>query len=193
VADVEQCHAAIVAAARGRLDGTERSVAERAHRIARRTSAAVEQAWSAVTVAAHARLAGADQGVAERAHRIERRTSAAVGRATERLGGRIHRLRTGARRPLVDGARRLDHAADRLSSRVPPRLAAEERHLAGLEARVRALDPVNVLARGWTITRAADGSVVRAPSQLNAGDVITTQFASGMVPSRVEPDPRETR
>jgi exodeoxyribonuclease VII large subunit len=155
--------------------------------------AAVEQAWSAVTVAAHARLAGADQGVAERARRIERRTSAAVGRATERLGARIHRLRTGARRPLDDGARRLDDAADRLSSRVPPRLAAEERHLAGLEARVRSLDPVNVLARGWTITRAADGSVVRSPSHVAAGDVITTQFASGAVQSRVEPDPRETR
>jgi exodeoxyribonuclease VII large subunit len=154
---------------------------------------AVEQAWSAVTVAARARLTGADRGVAERAHRIERRTSAAVGRATERLGGRVHRLRTGARRPLVDGARRLDEAVDRLSSRVPPRLAAEERHLAGLEARVRALDPVNVLARGWTITRAADGSVVRAPDRVAAGDVITTQFASGTVSSRVEPEPREAR
>jgi exodeoxyribonuclease VII large subunit len=87
----------------------------------------------------------------------------------------------------------LDEAVDRLSSRVPPRLAAEERHLAGLEARVRALDPVNVLARGWTITRAADGSVVRAPDRVAAGDVITTQFASGTVSSRVEPEPREAR
>jgi exodeoxyribonuclease VII large subunit len=72
-------------------------------------------------------------------------------------------------------------------------LAAEERHLVGLEARVRALDPVNVLARGWTITRAADGSVIRSPDHVTAGDVVTTQFASGAVRSRVEPDSTETR
>ncbi len=49
-------------------------------------------------------------------------------------------------------------------------LAGEERHLAGLEARVRALDPVNVLARGWSITRTADGRVVRDPAEVAAGD-----------------------
>jgi exodeoxyribonuclease VII large subunit len=155
--------------------------------------AAVEHAWSAVVAAAHGRLTGVDHAVADRARRIGRRTDAAVGRATERLGERIHRLRTGARHPLVDGARHLGLLADRLSSRAPQRLGAEERHLAVLEARVRALDPVNVLARGWTITRAADGSVVRSPDDLAAGDVITTQFAAGTVHSRVEPDRREAR
>jgi exodeoxyribonuclease VII large subunit len=155
--------------------------------------AAVEQAWSAVTVAARARAGGADHAVAERAHRIERRTSAAVGRATERLGVRVHRLQTGARRPLAEGERRLADAAQRLSSRAPLRLAAEERHLTGLEARVRALDPVNVLARGWTITRSADGAVVRSPDHVAAGDVITTQFASGTIRSRIERHPTEAR
>jgi exodeoxyribonuclease VII large subunit len=52
---------------------------------------------------------------------------------------------------------------------------------------------VNVLARGWTITRTADGVVVRSPQDVAAGDVITTQFAAGSVSSRVESDRTETR
>ena len=57
---------------------------------------------------------------------------------------------------------------------MPQLLAAEERHLAGIEARVRALDPVNVLARGWSITRSADGRVCASPTDVAVGDVITT-------------------
>ena len=44
---------------------------------------------------------------------------------------------------------------------------------------MRALDPVNVLARGWTITRHADGRIVRSPDELDVDDVLVTQFAAG--------------
>ena len=44
---------------------------------------------------------------------------------------------------------------------------------------------VNVLARGWTITRHADGRIVRAPDDLDVGDVLITQFAAGATTSRV--------
>ncbi|HET9601824.1 MAG TPA: exodeoxyribonuclease VII large subunit, partial [Acidimicrobiales bacterium] len=54
------------------------------------------------------------------------------------------------------------------------------------EARVRALDPAHALARGWSITRTADGRLVRAIDQLAAGDRITTTVADGEVHSRVE-------
>ena len=153
---------------------------------------AVEQAFSAVEAAARTRLAGADTALADCARRIAGRTNAAVGRAAEGLGVRVHRLRVGSSRPLADGRRHVDQIAGRVSARAPQRLAAEERHLAGLEARVRALDPVNVLARGWTITRAADGTIVRSPDGVAAGDVLTTHFAAGSVRSRVETDGTET-
>ena len=131
--------------------------------------------------------------LADRAHRIARRTHAAVERADERLGVRGSTgSRAGARRPLDDGERRLRAAPAAWPARVPQLLAAEERHLAGIEARVRALDPVNVLARGWSITRAADGRVVRSPDDVAAGDVLTTQLAAGSLRSRVEPDARDT-
>jgi exodeoxyribonuclease VII large subunit len=45
---------------------------------------------------------------------------------------------------------------------------------------------VNVLARGWSITRGPDGTIVRSPADLAAGDVLTTELAGGAVRSRVE-------
>ena len=60
-----------------------------------------------------------------------------------------------------------------------------ERALATVEARVRALDPERTLARGWSITRGADGRVVRHPDEVAPGEELTTQLASGAVRSTV--------
>jgi exodeoxyribonuclease VII large subunit len=152
--------------------------------------AQVEERYLAVETAARSRLEGAERTLADRAHRIARRTQAAVDRADERLAVCVHRLRIGAVRPLDEGRRQLDAMCSRLASRLPQVLTAEERRVAGIEAHVHALDPVNVLARGWSITRGADGRVLRAPADTAAGDVITTQFAAGSLRSRVEPDER---
>jgi exonuclease VII large subunit len=56
----------------------------------------------------------------------------------------------------------------------------------GLEARVRAADPAGALARGWTLTRRADGALVRSSRELAGGDLIVTTFADGTATSRVE-------
>ena len=146
----------------------------------------VEDRHAAVLVSARARLDGAERSLADRAHRIARRTSAAVERADERLATRAHRVRAASIRPVNDAERRLRAVADRLVGRVPQLLAAEDRHLAGLEARVRALDPVNVLARGWSITRGPDGRIVRDPGDVAPGDLLTTELARGRVSSRVD-------
>ncbi len=162
------CAAHLVSLARGYLDD-------------------VEQHHAAVVAAARARLAGTERALGERGHRIVRRTHAAVERADERLGTRVHRLRAAGTRPVLDAGRRLRAVEDRLVARVPQVLAAEERQLTFLDARVLALDPVNVLARGWSITRGPDGRAVRTPEGLAPGDVLTTELAGGTVRSRVEP------
>ena len=69
---------------------------------------------------------------------------------------------------------------------MPQRLDPEQRHLDGLAERVRLLDPVNTMARGWSITRAADGRTVRSAADLQPGDQIVTTFATGTARSRVE-------
>lgn len=87
----------------------------------------------------------------------------------------------------------LQHAEARLSARAeelarrPQRaLDGAERHLQALEAQVRAMDPVRVMARGWSITRGPDGTVIRDVTSLQRGDVVHTTVASGAFTSRVE-------
>ena len=151
-----------------------------------------EQAYAAVLARAAEDLAAAERRLVDRAHRIARRTHAAVERADERLAVRVDRLRSRATGPLREADRRIERQAQRLAQRLPQLLAAEARHLDGLEARVRALDPALLLARGWTITRTADGVVVRRPDDVAPGDVLVTQLAGGTITSRVEPDGRTT-
>jgi exonuclease VII large subunit len=45
---------------------------------------------------------------------------------------------------------------------------------------------VATLARGWSITRRADGQVVRDAGELQVGEPVTTTFAHGSATSRVE-------
>jgi exodeoxyribonuclease VII large subunit len=71
-------------------------------------------------------------------------------------------------------------------SRTPARLDPELRHLDAVAQRVRLLDPVHTMARGWSITRTADGRTVRDIAQLSPGDQIVTTFANGTAHSRVE-------
>jgi exodeoxyribonuclease VII large subunit len=98
---------------------------------------------------------------------------------------RIASLRADARRHVAAAQRRIDDVADRIRQRPAQVLAAEQRHGDGLAARVSVLDPVTMLRRGWTITRAADGTILRSPDIVFDGDVITTQFATGRLTSTV--------
>jgi exodeoxyribonuclease VII large subunit len=54
-----------------------------------------------------------------------------------------------------------------------------------LEKRVGLLDPVNVLARGWSITRTTDGRVVRSVDDVKVGDEIVTTLRDGSTSATV--------
>ena len=147
-----------------------------------------DRVFEAVCVASRAGFDAAEQRLVDRAHRIARRTHAAVVRADEGLGLRVESVRRSAARPLDASGRRLDRATGMLRARPPQLVDAEDRHLAGLAARVRAVDPVVMLARGWTITRDVAGAVVRDPSLVARGDRIVTEFAGGRLTSTVDSD-----
>jgi exodeoxyribonuclease VII large subunit len=145
-----------------------------------------EQCFAAITNRAGTALVAAEGRLTDRARRIGHRTHAAVERADERLTVRVERLHSHSDRAIVLADRHLDTAARRLVARLPGVLANEDRHLTSIEARVRVLDPAHLLARGWSITRRDDGTVVRNPADVAPGDVLSTQIAGGSVSSRVE-------
>ena len=51
---------------------------------------------------------------------------------------------------------------------------------------MRALDPARTLARGWSITRDAQGRVVRSAAAVGPGDRLVTKVAEGEVHSTVD-------
>ena len=144
-----------------------------------------EQLWTAIERRAERRVTAAAADVAELAHGIRLRVDAAVQRAHERLSQRARRVGIGSGR-VVDRAHSRLAVAASAAARTQQRLDPELRHLDAVEQRVRLLDPVHTMARGWSITRTADGRTVRDASGLRAGDQIVTTFASGTARSRVE-------
>ncbi len=145
----------------------------------------VERVWSAIDRQANRTLHDGNTSLAAIAHSIRRATVSAVGRSDDRLGHRRQRLAAAADRALERSADRLAAASASLY-RVPARLEPELRHVDAIAARVRLLDPVHTMARGWSITRTNNGGVVRDAGDLAAGDTIITTFAKGNARSRVE-------
>ena len=83
--------------------------------------------------------------------------------------------------------------AERRLARVMPRLAPAlrlhmqraESRLQKAEAQLKAYSPYGVLERGYSLTTAADGSVVRDAGAVKTGDRLTTRLAKGIVESEV--------
>jgi exodeoxyribonuclease VII large subunit len=116
---------------------------------------------------------------------IRNQVVASVGRADDRLTQRARSVRVGANQ-VVHRADAHLHTAKAAVGRVPARLDPELRHLAAVSERLRLLDPVNTLARGYSIARAANGTAVVDAASLHVGDVIVTTFAKGTATTRVE-------
>ena len=83
--------------------------------------------------------------------------------------------------------RRLDDWNDRLQRSMTQRLEAAQRRLEALAAHLESLSPLNILARGYTLTlQEADGAVVRSMNQVHRGDRLVTRVGDGRIVSRVE-------
>lgn len=72
--------------------------------------------------------------------------------------------------------------------RTRPRTALErQQHALRMHAEsLRLLDPVNTMARGWSITRDAAGNIVRSKNDVAPGQRVVTVLADGTVTSTVE-------
>ena len=92
-----------------------------------------------------------------------------------------HALRSG----VQQRQQRVDQAALTLSHRLQSAVAEQKQDLKRLEVQLRALSPLGVLDRGYSLTETADGTVVRDASDLKKGDAIRTRFAKGTVLSEV--------
>jgi len=127
---------------------------------------------------AYLRLTNLAQRLQSRAHQ----QLAASQARTHTLGLRLAARRPdiGTRRGQLDTlAGRLERAAHGIVQRQQSRIDALGQHLAHL-------DPRGVLARGYSITRNASGSIVRDAASLDAGARIQVEFQNGRVEATVD-------
>ena len=89
------------------------------------------------------------------------------------------------RERLRASAQLLGQLAARLALAAARRMDAFEAQLSRLRASLASLDPQAVLGRGYSLTRDAQGAVVRDAARLQVGERVTTTLAKGWFESEV--------
>ncbi len=178
----------------------DRSVADETAHTACATPTAAASAVVDIAEAWLARLAGHEQTLAHVGRRAatsagrrldgaSRQLVRASGRVASSASGRLDqaaaRAGVAARGRLRGAAARLDPLAARAGVAARGILRGAQSRTDSAQARVRALDPALALARGWSITRSADGAVLRSVADAPPGTQISTRLADGTIASTV--------
>jgi len=145
----------------------------------------VEDAWASIESLVDAHVGSAAERLDRTTLAIAQHVRAGVERGTTRLDGRADRMVRAAGHVLDRATLGLANATTALG-RAPQTADAEARRLETLAERVRLLDPATTMARGWSITRTADGRTIRDVADLTVGEVVVTTFQTGTATSRVE-------
>jgi exodeoxyribonuclease VII large subunit len=106
-------------------------------------------------------------------------------RMVEALAALRSRLARALQPALRDRGTTVASARERLHSRLELAMRDRRSRVAAAAAALSHLDPGQVLARGYAIVRAADGSVVRSSAQIEVDDAIDLRFATGAAAARI--------
>lgn len=90
-------------------------------------------------------------------------------------------------RRLQTEAQRLDEFAGRAIRAMTQRLALESAHLGGLNRKLEALNPLEVLRRGYAVVTAqVDGKIIQSAGQALAGSDLHVRLSKGSLDVRVQ-------
>ncbi|MBI2438858.1 MAG: exodeoxyribonuclease VII large subunit, partial [Lentisphaerae bacterium] len=134
-----------------------------------------------------------DRQMADLKHRLRSARGSYVFREPRHLARRvlerIERLRLQMRHELQNCLRTQQQQMDELTLRLGRPMQEWSRtrrlDLARLKAQLQGINPLAVLERGYSITFAPDGSVIKAAKAAQPGDRITTRVARGTFESEV--------
>ena len=91
------------------------------------------------------------------------------------------------RRALEQFSQRLDDLVHRMAMEIGHRVRRDRARFAALTAGLDHLNPLAILARGYSITRKyPSGTVLKDAAEVNVGDSLSTKLHNGVVFSRVE-------
>ncbi|MEM9747282.1 MAG: exodeoxyribonuclease VII large subunit [Actinomycetota bacterium] len=148
--------------------------------------AASERTWAAILHRGDVAVSLAERRISEVAGTIARRTGSALDRADERLDMRRIVLGSAVPAALATQVDAVQRRAERLVERSELVVERSSNALDVLAARIASVDPAVQLARGWSITRTADGEVVRSIDRLVPGQRLTTTVLDGHIATTVD-------
>jgi exodeoxyribonuclease VII large subunit len=146
----------------------------------------VEELTGSIFEEARALLDAEKRERADGAHRLARAATRRIETSRALLRASARQLGQGARRDLAAAKQRAADAAQGLGPRVARALALEDERVGLRSRRLHLLDPRRVIERGYAILRGADGRVVVAASQAQAGARVTAELRTGRLGLVVE-------
>lgn len=122
--------------------------------------------------------------------RLRQRMDSALEQQIKRASERQLRLtrRLDQQQPLPRihrAASQVQSLEHRLSQAMARRLSATRERFGSALTHLEAVSPLATLARGYSVTTAADGKVLKQTAQVHTGDSLTTRLADGWVESQV--------
>nr|WP_159464389.1 exodeoxyribonuclease VII large subunit [Scandinavium goeteborgense] len=107
-------------------------------------------------------------------------------KTTQRQQRVIQRLNQQNPQPRIYRAQtRIQQLEYRLAQTLRAQLSTTRERFGNAVTHLEAVSPLSTLARGYSVTTAADGKLVKKTKQLNAGDTLTTRLEDGVVESEV--------
>ena len=158
---------------------TDRSVADEVAHDAAKTPTACARFFIDHADLFVARVDAAANGIARASDRTLTAANATLVEARSRLARSA--IRTVEREAL-----RLELAHDGIGRSAERVLERLESQLDAWSTRVSDLDPATTMARGWSITRGADGRAVRSAADVVPGDTLRTTLVDGELRSTVD-------
>ena len=146
----------------------------------------IEDSWRTIAEASVAHLDSMEHNITTTASRLERVSIRHLNRQNSEVQSLVHHLQFVSRTRLGNARIDLDDAWRRVSTGTRRSIELSGHQLEMLAARARAHDPQLALARGWSITRRSDGTVVRSVEHLEAGESLSTLVADGNIRSVVQ-------
>ena len=81
---------------------------------------------------------------------------------------------------------RLQHAQLRLSQTMNQQIVGQRHRLNQLVAMLEGVSPLAILSRGYSVTKTADGRIVRQASEVKSGDRLVTRLGEGEIHSTAD-------
>lgn len=147
----------------------------------------VNMAWARAAVAASGQLGTQDRRLSESGGRAGRAAVRHLDRDHQRVAHMWHRVGIAAPRRTSAASSALDTSTRRITRSATHAVELLGSRLDTLAARAMVHDPIAALARGWSITRTVDGTLVRGEQDVAPGDRLVTHLAEGIITSIVEP------